>query len=414
MCALAALGTVPGAAPAKSILALSGPTLCPHNPLLRQSLTPAEREVGNFVEGPSNPSRQIGFPSCPNDPSTFAFEGKQPMAGTASLDALRAATDENLLTRYQQADEDDDAAFEELNRRYEKRLLRQVRRFEGGVLRSEAGDIVQEVYAEFHENRKGYAPQNVGALLRRIVYHVCLKHVEKATAAKRNYQLTVHPDGWTDQYAADDGHHAGFAALIPDAKADPAHRDAKIELDEILDNCLPPEQAEAVRITRIEGHTIEEAGKLLDLKPKTVHKRAERGIGNLKKWASTMVILLALFGTVFNNCDLDVVTNMCTAEEDVDEVCRDDGGSHHDSDKQRRKSLMGWLDRPDIAKCCLVLDQTHPSVHAKFKETILAVSAPPRLDRSWRDRGENGGVLHLRTSKATGDRPPVPNVVLAA
>ncbi len=346
MSELTALGTVPGEAPAKSILALSGPLLRPHNPLLRHSLTAIESEVGNFAQGPSNPTRQIGFPSCLNDASTFAFEGK-PMVGTTSLDALGAETDELLLTRYQQSD--DDAAFEELNRRYEKRLLRQARRFESGVLRSEAEDIVQEAFARFHENRKRYAPQNVAALLRNIVYHVCLKYVERAKAAKRNYQLTVHPDGWTDPYAADDRRHVGFAAIIPDAKADPAHRDAKLELDEMLDTFLPPERAKAVRLTRIDGHTIESAGEVLGVKPKTAHKWAERAIATLKKVASTMLILLAIVGSVADGSDLDVRWGVCTAEIDDDEVCREDSG-RHDSDKQRRKSMKRLPIRHDITE----------------------------------------------------------------
>jgi len=76
MCALAALGTVPGEAPANSILALSGPHLWPHNPLLRHSLAPVEPEVGNFAQSSSNPPRQIGFTSCANEPSTFEEDGR--------------------------------------------------------------------------------------------------------------------------------------------------------------------------------------------------------------------------------------------------------------------------------------------------------------------------------------------------
>jgi DNA-directed RNA polymerase specialized sigma24 family protein len=105
-------------------------------------------------------------------------------------------------------------------------LLRQARRFEGGVLRSEAEDFVQEAFARFHENRKRYAPQNVAALLRNIVYHVCLKYVERAKAAKRRYQLTVHPDGWTDPYAADDRRYVGFSGFFV------GHTPAEIDIDE--------------------------------------------------------------------------------------------------------------------------------------------------------------------------------------
>lgn len=346
MCALAALGTVPGEAPANSIPALSGPHLWPHNPLLRHSLAPVELEAGNFVQSSSNPPRQIGFTSCANESSTFEEDGR--MTEATSLDALKAETDDDLLIRYQQAD--DQAAFAELDRRYHEKLLAQARHFEEGVLRSEAEDIVQEALLSFFKNRKRYVPKNVGALLHSIVAHCCQKQIEKAKAAKRDCQLTVYPDGWSDNSDTDEHRNAGFGALIPDRKADPAIRDAKLELDEILDTFLPPEQAEAVRLTRIEGHTIEAAGELLDLKPKTVHKRAERGIDTLKKLASTMLILFTIIGSVADGSNPDVYRNLCTAETDDDEVYREDSG-HHDSDKQRRKSLMRlpiWPDTGDV------------------------------------------------------------------
>jgi len=86
------------------------------------------------------------------------------MTEATSLDALKAETDDDLLIRYQQAD--DQTAFAELDRRYHGKLLAQARRFEEGVLRSEAEDIVQEALLSFFRNRKRYVPKNVGALLR--------------------------------------------------------------------------------------------------------------------------------------------------------------------------------------------------------------------------------------------------------
>lgn len=204
------------------------------------------------------------------------------MIATTDLGGLRAEADSDLLIRYQ--DLDDQAAFAELHSRYEKRLLAYLRR-KGGLLRAEAEVIVQEAFMRFHKNRKTYPRKtSVYTLLHKIVTDVGCNCLEHAEAEKRDSRRTVHMDNDSIGNPTDQRHEPGCNCL-PDPKADPTVRDTKIEVEERLAR-LPPDQAEAVRLTKIEGHSIESAGELLGLKPKTVHKRAERGINALRDQAS--------------------------------------------------------------------------------------------------------------------------------
>lgn len=97
----------------------------------------------------------------------------------------------------------------------------------------------------------------------------------------------------------------------------------------------------------LEGHTIPSAAEAMNISESTTWSRVRSGRQRLKHLATTSLILFALVGTVADNCDLDVYMNLCTAETDEDEVCREDGG-HHDSNKLCRKSRMRALIRPDV------------------------------------------------------------------
>ena len=157
----------------------------PHNPHLRRSLTPVEPEAGNCRQNPIQFARPLPFTLCGNKQGTF--EEARPVNDTTTQDALRAEADDDLLIRYQQLDDHD--AFAELDRRYHKQLLNHVNHWGGGVLRAEAGDIVQDAFLEFHKHRKEFAPEKgVHALLFKITRRCCTTHVKRAAAEKRNYR----------------------------------------------------------------------------------------------------------------------------------------------------------------------------------------------------------------------------------
>ena len=392
MSELAGLGTLPEGTAGKSLLAPSRADVWPHNPHLRHSLPRITPNSGNSRRAPSNFSGRSRFTLCRDNPGTC--EECDLMSETDSLNTLAKEADDDLLLRYQRFD--DAAAYAELDRRYRRRLIAYASQYQGGLLRSMAEDIVQEAFMAFHKNRKTYALKNgVNALFHKIVRDRCKDHQEHIEAQKRDYRLTC-----------------SVRESDPDRKADPRRQELKLELDE-LRAMLTPEQAQAIQLTHFDGHTVESAAELAKVPPTAMRKRAERAVNALKKLATPLLILLAIVGSVADCCDLDVYMNLCTAENDDDEVCREDSGDH-DSTKLSRKNLMQWLARPDVAKSCLTLDKVHPNTHTKFKEGALTVSAPSSLDRSWPDREENGKVFHLRASKVASNRSPVPSVILAA
>lgn len=205
------------------------------------------------------------------------------MTQKASPVALEDEADGELLTRYQRLD--DQAAFAELDRRYHGQLVAYVRRFRGGVLRTAAEDIVQDAFLEFHKNRKKYAPRNIRSLLYSIVTNRCGDYVKAAEGKTRDHRLT-----------------RPLLQSQVDPKADPGKHLSKMEVDDVL-STLKPEQAEAVRLTRIDGHSNESAAELLGTSPTAIRGRVERGINALKDLAAPLVILLAMLNATAGGCD---------------------------------------------------------------------------------------------------------------
>ena len=108
---------------------------------------------------------------------------------------------------------------------------------------TDAEDIVQQTFLQFHVNRKRYAPKTgVLALLYKMVGDNCTEHLRSVGAQKRDYSRNrrlYDPNNEDDERAQDD--------LVPDSKADPAERERKSLVDELLAT-LTPKQAEAIRL----------------------------------------------------------------------------------------------------------------------------------------------------------------------
>lgn len=294
----------------------------PHNPHLRHSLAVIEPEVEDHRQNPIQFARPLPFTLCGDKQTTF--EEARPVNDTTTQDALRAEADDDLLIRYQQLDDHD--AFAELDRRYHKQLLNHVNHWGGGVLRAEAGDIVQDAFLEFHKHRKEFAPEKgVHALLFKITRRCCTTHVKRAAAEKRNYQRTCSLS-------------ESVAESHADPKADPAHRDAEIEVKEYMAR-LSVEEARAVQLVDIEEHTQVSAAEAANLPLGTLKDQLHRGRQRFKELATTTLILLAIVGSVADACNLDECMGLCTTEEDEDKVCRENN-SRHDSNKLCRKRLM--------------------------------------------------------------------------
>lgn len=262
---LAAPGAMPSESIGKFLLVLSSAVLWRQKPFLRHSLPPLGAEAKTTPRIPCRFPGSCGSTSW-TDKSESVLEGNGPMTQEASPVALGDEADGELLTRYQRLD--DQAAFAEIDRRYHRQLVGYVGRFRGGVLRTAAEDIVQDAFLEFHKNRKKYAPRNIRSLLYSIVTNRCGDYVKAAEGKTRDHRLT-----------------RPLLESQADPKADPDKHLSQMEVDDVL-STLKPEQAEAVRLTRIDGHSNESAAELLGTSPTAVRGRVERGITALRQVAA--------------------------------------------------------------------------------------------------------------------------------
>lgn len=183
------------------------------------------------------------------------------MSTLTTLKELANETDGELLARYRQHSDGD--AFAILHDRHYERLFAYAKRELRG--RADAEDIVQETFAEFHEHHKQYPLQTcVRALLFKILIDRCGMYLRRVEAAKRDHRLT-----------------RPLLASDPDPKADASKQTCRIEANELL-STLTHKQEEAIRLTKLDGHTAEEAAELLDVPPTTVRKRVKDGMNTLK------------------------------------------------------------------------------------------------------------------------------------
>ena len=230
----------------------------------------------------------------------------------------------------------------------------------------------------------------------------------------RDHHRTIH---WDDDSrlggdCSRDGRDPGCNRL-EDPKSAPARQQARIEADEYTER-LPPPEAKAVRLVDLEDYTIPAAAKAMNLSESTTWSRVRSGRQRLKTFAATSLILVATLGSVADGCDLDVCMGGCRAETDEDEVARENSG-HHESDKQRRKTLVRFLVRPVATKEIayrLALDQVPPSIHMRpvGRREASTVLPLPDFGPPWLDREEDRGILSFRAAQAAKSQSKVPRL----
>ena len=219
------------------------------------------------------------------------------LTGLGPGDELAGAVDEEpddhiLLDGFL---DNDEASFPAIYNRYRKQLTGYARRHLIAPVADEADDIVQHSFTEFirRRNEKTLDPQtHLRGLLHRMVEFHCSDRNRQVTGRNRKHPHTYSlssaspalraelPCG-NEQYLA--GNDREDSELV-DPKADPSHWDNDLILRELLE-ALPPKEARAIRLCRIEGHTTAAAAEIMGETHHNVKWWVQDGMERLKRLA---------------------------------------------------------------------------------------------------------------------------------
>jgi RNA polymerase sigma-70 factor (ECF subfamily) len=172
-------------------------------------------------------------------------------------------TDDILMTRYRETG--DEAAFETLLNRYRNEIHDFLRLHLEGPLSASVDDALQQVFLDFFRRSQQFTPRTqVRALLYKMAEIECRYVMRQAGRAKRDYRRNV---------PLNDG--------MCDRTANPATEENRIYVNELLAR-LPPKEAEALRLVRLEGHTAQSAADMLGLTLDTVQWRIRQALNRLR------------------------------------------------------------------------------------------------------------------------------------
>src|SRR5688572_17383111 len=169
-------------------------------------------------------------------------------------------SDEDLMAAYVAGDQ---AAFEELFRRYAPALLRVI----GRQLSSpgEAHDLVQQTFLQLHRARRDFKP---GARLRPWIFTIALNlKREHFRRLRRRPEAPLELDGRNDP------------AVLPDS---PERAENQRAVRRALDQ-LPPDHREVIVLHWLEGLSFPEVSVIVGASVSAVKVRAHRGYVALRK-----------------------------------------------------------------------------------------------------------------------------------
>jgi RNA polymerase sigma-70 factor (ECF subfamily) len=178
------------------------------------------------------------------------------------------ARDRELLAAHVGGDPE---AFAELVRRHKDRLWSVALRTTGD--REDAADALQDALVSAYRNAGSYrGDAAVTTWLHRIVVNACLDALRRR-AARRSVPLSDEDSRLVDPVDA------------------LSQRETALVVNDALDT-LPPDQRAAIVLVDLEGHSVEDAARMLDCAPGTVKSRCSRGRARLAP------LLRPVFGNV--------------------------------------------------------------------------------------------------------------------
>ena len=176
------------------------------------------------------------------------------------------------------------AAFDELMRRYEGRILNVVCRTIGGPAGAE--DLAQEVFLKVYRARRRFVPKaKFSTWIYTITVNLCLNHLRSRSSglhAIPRRSLSDGPGG------------ASLESQVADARsespADAAGRSEMAERVRAAVDALPDAQRVALVLNRFEGVSYEELGAVLGLTVPAVKSLLFRARENVRKSLAPIVV----------------------------------------------------------------------------------------------------------------------------
>ncbi len=194
----------------------------------------------------------------------------QPAAGTGRL--AQRPSDEELLRRYCQQGEE--AAFEELIRRYQRELYGYLCRTLGDPAAAE--DVFQATFLQLHAKCRQFDPQRK---VRPWLYRIATNQAIDYQRRQRRHRM-----GSLQQSLSSDGQGVPLAALTAGSERSPEHLAIQEEnrrrvLQALAE--LPPAARQVVELVYFQGLKYREAAQVLDVPVGTVKSRLHAAIRKL-------------------------------------------------------------------------------------------------------------------------------------
>ncbi|MCX7014250.1 MAG: RNA polymerase sigma factor [Candidatus Sumerlaeota bacterium] len=137
--------------------------------------------------------------------------------------------------------------------------------------RADAEDVAQEIFVRaYADRRKRQTVANVSAYLYRMTANLCVDFLRKRERRK--------------SFSLDEAHVLDIPSRDPDSARLAAAAEEVRRIERLL-SCIPPTQAEAVRLCLFDDLTTREAAEILNCPEATVKSRVRYGLEKLRELA---------------------------------------------------------------------------------------------------------------------------------
>jgi RNA polymerase sigma-70 factor (ECF subfamily) len=173
--------------------------------------------------------------------------------------------------------DDDAAAFEELMRRYQERLVTVLDHLVGN--RDQAEDLAQEVFLRVYRSRKGYVPGAKFSTWLFTIANNIASNARRSRSRRKEVNLDLRPAASSGAQSIGELAQAA-SALMPTRLID------KAEMREVVRQALTTlneRQRLAVLLSKFESMSYEDIAETMELTPQAVKSLLSRARGNLRE-----------------------------------------------------------------------------------------------------------------------------------